>query len=228
LRHSGGDPVPVSHVYRTIFVHIPKTAGTSVEAVLGMHGDKHDIGIRPYFNQQVDHEHLYGRDLQHLSAAELRHLLREDGVFDRYFKFSIVRNPWDRLVSVLAWSDQKWAKGQQLSGVEFETVLRKLHGLFIASQEAGRPMSVPPHLRPQSSFLLDESRGSLVDFVARYERLSLDWDFICERIGICTALPLRMRSYHRSYQDYYTADSRAWVAEIYAQDIEAFGYAFGR
>ena len=220
--------MPVSHAYRTIFVHIPKTAGTSVEAVLGMHGDKLDIGIRPYFNQQVDHERLYGRNLQHLTAAELKRLLHQDGVFDRYFKFSIVRNPWDRLVSVLAWSDQKWAKGQQLSTDEFETALRKLHDLFVASQETSRPMWVPPHLRPQSSFVMDESRGSLVDFIARYERLSLDWDVICERIGIRTALPLRMRSYHRGYQDYYTADSRAWVAEIYAKDIDAFGYAFGQ
>jgi len=218
----------VSHAHRTIFVHIPKTAGTSVEAVLGMHGDKHDIGIRPYFNQEVDHEHLYGRDLQHLTAAELRNLLRRDGVFDRYFKFSIVRNPWDRVVSVLAWSDQKWAKGEQLSMVEFDTAVRKLHGLFVASREAGRRMPVPPHLRPQSSFVLDESRESLVDFIARYERLSPDWNLICERLGISTALPLRMRSHHRSYQDYYTAESRAWVAEIYAEDIHAFGYEFGR
>jgi chondroitin 4-sulfotransferase 11 len=218
--------VPVSHPYRTIFVHIPKTAGTSVEAVLGMHGDKHDIGIRPYFNQQVDHEHLYGRDLQHLTAAELKHLFRHDGVFDRYFKFCVVRNPWERLVSVLAWSDQKWARGQQLSTAEFEAALRKLHTLFLAAREAGRPAPVPPHLRPQSAFVLDERRESLVDFIARYERLSQDWDFICERLGIRTALPLRMRSYHRSYQDYYTAESRARVAEIYAQDIDVFGYSF--
>jgi len=33
------------HSHKTIFVHIPKTAGTSIEAVLGMHGDKQDIGV---------------------------------------------------------------------------------------------------------------------------------------------------------------------------------------
>lgn len=218
--------MPISHPHRTIFVHVPKTGGTSVEFVLGMHGEKADIGIRPYFNQEIDREHLYGQDLQHMTAAALRDALQQAGVFERYFKFSIVRNPWDRLVSVFAWSNQKWAKGEELSDDEFESSVRRLHGLFVAARTQGQPLRIAPHFRPQVHFLVDRERRTLVDFVARYENLRADWEHIRQKIGIEADLPLRMRSHHRPYQSYYSATTRAMVAEIYADDISALNYRF--
>jgi len=218
--------MPISHVHRTIFVHIPKTAGTSVESVMGMHGDKVDIGMRPYFNQTIDREHLYGQDLQHMTAADLKHVLQHDGIFDRYFKFSIVRNPWDRLVSVFAWLDQKWAKGVELTDGEFDTSVKQLHGMFIGARAMRRPLRVGAHLRPQLHFLVDRDRRPLVDYIARHETLAADWERIRQKIGIEADLPLRMRSHHRPYQSYYNDATRAMVAEIYAEDIAAFRYEF--
>lgn len=218
--------MPISHPHRAIFVHIPKTGGTSVEFVLGMHGGKADIGIRPYFHQQIDREHLYGQDLQHMTAAALKDLLQPQGLFEAYFKFSIVRNPWDRLVSVFAWTNQKWVRGEELSDQEFDASVRQLHGALVASRTQGQPLRVPPHLRPQSHFLADRNRQPLVDFVARYENLREDWERIRCKIGVQADLPLRMRSHHRPYQSYYTAATRAMVAEIYAEDLAALGYAF--
>jgi hypothetical protein len=218
--------MPISHVHRTIFVHIPKTAGTSVESVLGMHGEKADIGLRPYFNQQIDREHLYGQDLQHMTAGDLKQVLQHDGVFDRYFKFSIVRNPWDRLVSVFAWTNQKWAKGLELTDTEFEASVRQLHAMFITARAAKQPLRVGPHFWPQVHFLVDRDRRPLLDFIARHENLAADWERIREKIGIQAELPLRMRSHHRPYQSYYSPATRAMVAEIYAEDIAALSYSF--
>lgn len=218
--------MPISHPHRTIFVHIPKTGGTSVEFVLGMHGEKADIGLRPYFNQQLDREHLYGQDLQHMTAAALQELLQPHGLFEPYFKFSIIRNPWERLVSVFAWSNQKWAKGQELSDEEFETSVRQLHAAFEASRTQGQALQVAPHFRPQVHFLVDRNRQPLVNFIARYENLGEDWARIRQKIGIQADLPLRMRSHHRPYESYYSTATRAMVAQIYADDIAAFGYQF--
>lgn len=218
--------MPISHVHRTIFVHIPKTAGTSVESVLGMHGDKADIGVRPYFNQEADREHLYGQDLQHMTAADLKQVLQHDGVFERYFKFTIVRNPWDRLVSVFAWTNQKWAKGQELTDAEFEASVRQLHAMFITARASGQALRVGPHWWPQVHFLVDRDRKLLVDFIARHENLAADWERIRQKIGIQADLPLRMRSHHRPYQSYYNDATRAMVAEIYAEDIAALSYRF--
>ena len=218
--------MPISHSLQAIFVHIPKTAGTSVEAALGMHGDKTDIGIRPYFNQTPDAEHLYGGNLQHMTAARLRTVLQDDVRFKRYFKFAVVRNPWERLVSTCAWSDQKWVRGIELASAEFDRLVRELYAAFRAAQASSRPLVLPPHLELQVSYVRDERRQSMLDFTARYENLAADWEHIRARLGVNAALPVRMRSHHRPYQEYYNEETRSMVAEIYAEDARAFEYAF--
>ena len=67
----------ISHEHRAIFVHIQKTGGESVTSAFGQS------------NRLAE---------KHVSAQELRTLYGQ-AVWNSYFKFSIVRNPWDRLVS---------------------------------------------------------------------------------------------------------------------------------
>ncbi len=218
--------MPISHPHKTIFVHIPKTAGTSIEAVLGMHGDKQDIGIVPYFNQTLDYEHLYGGPMQHMTMRSIRAVLQDEAIFRSYFKFAIVRNPWDRLVSALAWSDQKWVRKEELSVVEFEREVHRLREMLHAPRPPGQPLAIPPFLCPQSLYVLDQDGTLLVDFIGRYERLDADWLTICRRLGIEAPLPRRMRSHHRDYRDYYTEETRRLVGEMFASDMEAFEYSF--
>jgi chondroitin 4-sulfotransferase 11 len=220
--------MPVSHQHRTIFVHIPKTAGTSVEAVLGMHGRRQDVGIVPYFKQELDYEHLYGRQLQHLSAQEIRTHLNDDALFSGYFKFTIVRNPWDRLVSSMAWTDQKWAKGVALTGDEFAQQLRQIQDALAAIAAGAAGVTLPHYLRPQTHYVLDSSGRPLVDFIARYENLANDWRVIARRLGpaVAAQLPLRMRSHHQHYRRYYSAETRALVGELYADEVRLLEYEF--
>jgi chondroitin 4-sulfotransferase 11 len=216
--------MPVSHSHKTIFVHIPKTAGTSIEAVLGMHGDKQDIGVVPYFNQKLDHEHLYGRQMQHMTAQAIRTVLNNDALFDSYFKFAVVRNPWDRLVSALAWTDQKWVRGEELTVSGFDTQVRQLHDLLLTART--EPVQLPHYLYPQSLYIFDVARRPLVNFIGRYENLATDWRVICGKLGLSIELPARMKSHHRDYREYYSPESRQRVADMYALDINLFQYEF--
>lgn len=216
--------MPISHQYRAIFVHIPKTAGTSVEAALGMHGEKRDVGIMPYRNQAPDSEHLYGRHLTHLSALAIKAKLNGSGAFDAYFKFTIVRHPWERLVSALAWREQKWAYGVTLTVAEFERLFWESYSQVLASRAT--PVAGTAYLLPQSSFVCDTDETLMVDFVARYETLEADWQIICDRLGVRLPLPVRMRSHHRPYRDYYTDETRQLVAHLYARDVSLFEYDF--
>ena len=218
--------MPVSHPHRAIFVHIPKTAGTSIEAVLGMHGGRHDIGVVPYFNQVTDYEHLYGGPLQHMSAQSIRAVLNDEALFRSYFKFAIVRNPWDRLVSALAWTDQKWVRGEALSEDQFDRQVRQIHGALCAARASGRPLQLPAFLQPQSPFVLGADGELLVDYIGRYERLEADWQAITERLALQSPLPSRMKSHHRDYREYYTPETRAMVGEMFASDVSRFGYTF--
>ena len=87
----------------------------------------------------------------------------------------------------------------------------------------------------------------LVDFVGKFESLQNDFDQVCARLGIAeTTLPhvnatkrtemLRENPDHsqsenprqkRPYVDYYDAALADYVGELYANDIETFGYRFG-
>ncbi len=218
--------MPISHRLKAIFIHIPKTGGTSIEAVLGMHGDRDDVGVVPYADQVADREHLYGRRLQHLSAERLRAELDDEAAFSSYFKFSVVRNPWDRLVSTCAWSGRKWARGEMLEHAEFDAFVRRTHAALAAPR--GAPQAAPPHphVVPQVEYLFDAAGHSWMDFIGRTETLGQDWQVIRRRLGIDVDLPTRMRSVHRPYREYYDAETRDLVAGIYARDIEMFGYEF--
>ena len=185
-----------------------------------------DIGIKPYFNQVRDEQRLYGGELQHLTASGIRARLPDEATFRDYFKFTIVRNPWDRLVSTCAWSGQKWVNGEGLEPALFNELVVQLHQAFRASQRASSPLGVAPHLSPQFQWVFDEGQRPLVDFVARYENLEQDWRHICARLSIEVALPVRMRSHHRPYREYYCDETRAMVGEVYARDAELFGYGF--
>ena len=211
--------MPISHEKKIIFVHIPKTGGTSIEYVLGLHGDKQHIGITPYRYQELDLEHLYGGHLQHLSAMEIKNLLPT--FFNDYKKFTFVRNPWDRMVSEAAWLDGKWAKGISLTVDEFDRIVRELY----VKVKAGEPLN--QHERTQLSCITDSSDNLLVEIIGKYETMEEDWKTICEICNIpYVDLPIRMQSIHGDYHMYYTEETKQMVAEIFAEDIEVFQYAF--
>ena len=218
--------MPLSHRYKTIFIHIPKTGGTSIEAVLGMHGDRADVGVVPYPDQVADRQHFYGRRLQHLSAERLRAELNDEALFASYFKFTVVRNPWERLVSTSAWSGRKWSTGQMLERQEFDAFVRRTHAALTGAHDLSRAGPAYSHVVPQVSYIFDEAGQSLVDFIGRTETLERDWQVIRARLGVEADLPTRMKSVHRQYREYYDAETRDMVADIYARDIEAFGYHF--
>jgi chondroitin 4-sulfotransferase 11 len=67
-----------------------------------------------------------------------------------------------------------------------------------------------------------------VDFVGRFETLEESFQEVCRRLRVRARLPVKYASRRRSrdYRRFYSARSRALVAERYARDIEMFGYAF--
>ena len=86
----------ISHKHNFIFIHIPKTGGTSVEEVLF---EKEEFTERNLWMGMTNFRNRYQTDgLQHLAS---KHVLTEVGkeTFFYYFKFTFVRNPWDKAIS---------------------------------------------------------------------------------------------------------------------------------
>ena len=217
--------MPISHAHRCIFIHIPKTGGTSIERALGMRGR----------NKKEDRELLYGRIesndlkrqallsgyLQHITMADI-HTLYPERPFADYFSFSVVRNPWDRLVSTYVNTDRHLcrtarARGVELEGLTFDDYVRAVGELRHA------------HLQPQHEYLLDEHGKLAVGYVGRFESLVATFGEICQQLGIRKVLSHEKRSSQRKSKDhrsYYSPETKKIVEKRYARDIELFGYHF--
>lgn len=206
----------ISHRYRAIFVHIPKTGGTSVEEVLWPR-PRSQADLWMGFTSRFANKYQTG-GLQHLFARHIRQEVGRDA-FTTYFKFSFVRNPWDKAISQF-FSMQRRDDLREFIGMKpgdcFKTYLER-----IAKKQ---------HVQwePQHRFLLDDNGELLVDRVGRFEHFERDLRAVLARLGVeVAAVPHRNRTSHGPYQEYYDPESVGMVEEMYAEDIARFGYHFG-
>jgi len=154
-----------------------------------------------------------------------------------YFKFSFVRNPWDRVVSLYFYlkerkefdSDidfKKWLSikfNKPWLSRDISTIIRD----FNLKRINGGRMGTPAELS-QVGWLSDIDSNFCMDFVGRFENLQEDFNTICDKIGIPRQqLPHHNKSKHKHYTEYYNDETREIVAEKHAKDIEYFGYEFG-
>jgi chondroitin 4-sulfotransferase 11 len=213
--------VPISHRLRCIFVHIPKTAGTSVEQALGMFGDWRQEDLQMMFGytgrRMPNGEELSSPFLQHLTARELSKILPTE--IWSYFRFAIVRNPWDRMVSVYSNKDPHLCNLARMQGIEFDGT--SFDDFVAKTMELDHA-----HLRPQTDFVLGEHGELLLDYVGKWERLAQDFADVCDRLGVQLTLPRENISQRSHYRDYYSQSSRDMVAARYQADIEMFDYEF--
>lgn len=225
--------MPVSHAHRFIFIHIPKTAGTSILRAFVQSGvplDYSALGLWDLFLHHPDGAEILDRyrrtfrastianaPQQHLPAPVVRKLIPD--VWDSYFKFAFVRNPWDLLVSTYHFQIGRLDAVRALSP-DVHAVLDKCASFedFVRW--------FPVMRGDMTSFLADEHGRFIVDFVGRYESIERDFAYVCERLGIEAPLGHENRSEHASYREYYTPETRAIVERHFARDIERFGYAF--
>ncbi len=214
--------MPIDRTRSVLFIHIPKTAGTSIEQALGIWGDWR-VEDRDTLFGQISSPDLLAAGLgssflQHLTLAEVRTHFEQPS---RPFTFSIVRNPWDRLLSVYHRIDPHLAShalacGVDLASLSFDCfvpeVLRLKHA-HTASQVA--------YLRVDGAIA--------VDFVGRYETLTTDIAQVGRKLGTQLDLPkvnLGRSRAHDDYRAFYSDEARSIVARVYEEDCDAFGYRF--
>ena len=208
----------ICHDNKCIFVHIPKTGGSSIENVIwGSDWSKRTTeqlwmgAVRPGFNK------YQSGGLQHLLAAQIR---REVGarVFDSFFKFSFVRNPWSKVVSQFCYIKTR-EDLLRFMGMTRWTSFRKYLDLIEKIE----------HVQSceQWRFLEGDNGQCLVDFVGRFENLQEDFERVAGKLGLGSVnLPHEMKRGGGSYQSFYNSRTRDKVARIYQKDIELFGYTF--
>jgi len=215
----------ISNSHRFIFFHIGKTAGMSMRGVLEKYEqepDRFKIPRPQAFNSEGPNRFyaVWRTILLHAKAREARQELPAE-VFEDYFKFAFVRNPWDWQVSVYHFilrEPTSSTHAQVKACGSFPDYLE-----WVVSTPSPYPKGIT---KLQSEMITDEEGRLLVDFVGRYESLAADFDQIRARLSIEEGLPHVNKSQHQDYREYYNNHTRQLVAEHFRTDIELFGYSF--
>ncbi|GLK66504.1 sulfotransferase family 2 domain-containing protein [Hansschlegelia plantiphila] len=183
---------------------------SGLAAVLGAHGDASDRVLRLQEKRYLRH---FGPTIDHPNASQIRAF--DERAWDRHFKFSFVRNPYARLVSMYFYLTRKTPETRE----PFPLFLQRL----IAGEGA---LARWRHLIDQWPIYAIEDRLA-VDFVGRYERLSEDFRVICGELGIPQGdLPHANAGLRYDFRDLYDSDSRARVGQVCGREIEHFEYCF--
>jgi len=180
-----------------IFIHINKTAGTSIGNAIGL---------------PVKH---------HQTAREVIARIGTDK-WDTAFKFTLVRNPWDKVVSHYEYRRKRNKTGVATRDISFSEWVKKTYG----PEKDPLYYNNPKAFQPQVEWLKDDRGNVSIDFIGKFETINEDFDQIKKAIGLEAELPHLNASKRAGYQSYYDDETREIVAQWFREDIEEFGYRF--
>lgn len=200
LLHKEGTLLNAFYQSKTIFVHIPKTAGISV--VRALYGEVKGGGHRKISFFQ----YMFGKE------------------FSKYFTFCFVRNPYDRLYSAYQFlikgglnpHDKNAYEKYLMTFSDFEDFV--LHGL---NQKLCQEVV---HFVPQTQFICDKKGKIIVDFVGKFENLQIDINTIAAKMNKKVKLQHLNSSIKKDMKEIYTVAMRQKVRELYQKDFELLGY----
>lgn len=188
---------------RCIFVHIPKAGGVSVATSL-------------FGNLGYGHRPIY-KYLYIFNKKE----------FKEYFKFTFVRNPWDRLVSAYFFLKSGGFHGEDKQW--FEENIAQYDGFdgFVLNWLNSENIYKGIHFIPQFEFVTINSK-IVIDKVYKIEEFEKSVQDISNRLQTQISLSHKNKTSNREkdYKLYYTPETQKIVEKVYKKDIDLFGYQF--
>jgi len=219
----------ISNSRKFIFVHVMKTAGTSVSAALDPCLRWNDVAIGgTRFGEQIQpaFRERFGLH-KHSTASEIRAVVGAD-VWFSYFTFTFVRHPYDRIMSLYTWLHKTLRTAPPDApqwSWQAAIAFRESHGFseFIRHEQFRKSLGG----RPQVDWICDDDGSCIVDFVGRFEDLDAARMTISHRIGInlepferhnVSGVRGRLAQFFSGEADY------DYLYKLHEKDFEVFGY----
>ena len=218
----------VSHLHRFIYLKTRKTGGTSVEIYFEPFcHDPHqpfreqhqrdelvtEFGIVGSRGQPIHDKTWYN----HIPASGVRAMLGDE-LFDDYYKFCVIRDPFDKTVSGF-WYWLAAEEREALRTAPFERVRQSFDRWVMTNA------------LPVDRIIYTIDGVAVADRYIRYERMHEDMAAVCGDLGLAWD-PARLRRYKSGtrqraerFAEYYTERAAARVAEVFAWELEYFGYS---
>ena len=212
----------ISHKYNCIFIHIPKTGGSSVHQTLIKK-------LQPEHVQSGHYKLIVAR--KHLKAKMLKPYI------NKYFTFCFVRNPWSRFISAYNYLLNGGSDNEHpITGFDkrdrdkFISPHKTFNDFILDNSCSGKiytDLMTQQHFMPQYKYILDSNDNINIDFIGKFENLHEDFNIICNRIGIKTPELQHLNNRpHDQYQLYYTDKTADIIYNTYKEDIDYFDYSF--
>jgi chondroitin 4-sulfotransferase 11 len=187
----------IDDIHKVIFVHIPRTSGTSIEGFMKDHTSRYE-GITKHSNALQLHQSIGSKK------------------WNSYFKFSITRNPYDMVISLY--------KAPAFRNIGYRT--GKSLKFFLSHYkpwdwEHGTTCS--DYLNRHDLDYIGEfnDRDKSIDIINKKTGLSIN-----RSLKLRPVQSLFKGSHKKHYSEYYDDETREIVAQKYAEDIERFEYKF--
>lgn len=203
----------LSTAHNFLFVHIPKTAGNAIQDNLRGYSDDVIVSLSPH-QDGVERFEIRSPTYKTVKHSTLAEYEQEYGpeMLASLFKFTCVRNPWDRCMSHYFSphrGDVAWDKHEFLEFVD--TVVMPF-----------------AHYTSRGPLIETACKATKnVDFVIRYENLEADFAEVCRQLGLPQLrLAHRNKSPRTNLRKYYDADSIRRVATRFKDEASCFGYSY--
>jgi hypothetical protein len=218
----------LSHVHRFIYTKTVKTAGTSVEIYFenACLPPGHSIGRGHHTEQSVTPQGVIGYRggdrsgrtwYNHMPANEIR-ALAGDATWNEYYKFCVVRNPFDKMVSLWWFINSK--QEHQYHHNDFARIKTDFSRWCVGHA---------PDAIDRDKYLIDGQIS--MDFIIRYEFLFDGLESVCRQVGypfqpeLLGKFKSDSRLIKRPFGDYYDQPAIAAVESAFGWELDHFGYS---
>jgi len=204
----------INHKHKFIFVRVAKTASTSMLSPLfnDNQSPASHILLEITKRYSIDVSKYWHNDPNHYPLGIIKKVVPAE-IYDSYYKFGFVRNPWARAISAykyaVIWHKTEGSYNQRPELATFERWILSIKESFHKYGE-------------QYAYV----EGC--DFIGKIENIQEDFNIVCGKVGLPrTKLRHENITSHKHYTEYYNDETKQIVAEKYAKDIEYFGYKYG-
>jgi len=210
----------ISHKYKVIFVHIQRTGGNSIQKIF----EQFDPDLVAKVNIDANR-------LKHCFASDIKNAIADD-IFQSYLKFSVIRNPYDRMVS---WYckikhqtiDEPLAQDAKMLGDKVMLEVNKHASNFAEFLKLPKNHSLFDRFHTNQYDYIAENDIVLVDRILRFENLASDFAILADEIGFAGKLLHANKSKRNSdYKNYYNETTQKAIFQRFKRDFDYFGYGF--
>ena len=212
----------ISHEKKFLFLHIPKTAGTSVRNALLPYANPLEVElksriIRRILNGFTPYKYIDFRHYPHWTLSKAQNTLPAY-IFDSYTKFCFVRHPVDWQYSMF----------RHILSHSHLPKFKKEFGFIYENSDFEEYINwrIEQGVIPQAIQMINKDKSLGVDIVARFENIQNDFQRICNSVNITATLPfLNKNNKNKNNKDKVISDNaRELIYKHYKIDYELFGY----